>query len=571
MNKILVLLFSLVISSVSFSQIPGRDIDGSSRFPYQWDYDFLDPGEEFQLYPSVFRTWAEEPGWQYQDREITFPPGYGYAGRFEIDNSILAERITVKGNRKINRSDNLSKDVNSYVSASASLSQGNDRESTREFERKFTVAQNSQSKTMGVVEFLSVSFSGISVKNQVDDQITIARVDGQEKIEYDCSKPPYRMMSGKMRVNRMRYYFLDKSWDGVTEWKLISSIDYEYSDDSQIISSSIVSSFYPSSLRFEYKYNDKGRLIERLEFSGDSYFPSDARHYSYHEFGEIARITFKSAVDRIIDTPSSSLGATFLQGARCSLRSGDFEMSFSYRLDEYNRWVSADVQCSGVECSYVSSERYAHFTNRKPTVCSYDKSPHDLWRNHDTYQREEKSFSFDLSSQLIREIRYRADTSPLSKYVDDDNYLNETKTLTQAEEAEWFENLSKFDSTRGESAIMYLDFESSCFPENHKSSKAIYETLFSAYYKLLERDKIDEILREQKLSLSGLFDENQKIEVGLLVGAKLALFIEAGCSNMKQSIHIKCVDLETSDMLWTITGFGATDREVSSHFKTLSP
>ena len=63
--------------------------------------------------------------------------------------------------------------------------------------------------------------------NQVDDEITIARVDGQEKIEYDCSKPPYRMMSGKMRVNRMRYYFLDKSWDGVTEWKLISRIDYE--------------------------------------------------------------------------------------------------------------------------------------------------------------------------------------------------------------------------------------------------------------------------------------------------------------------------------------------------------
>ncbi len=78
--------------------------------------------------------------------------------------------------------------------------------------------------------------------------------------------------------------------------------------------------------------------------------------------------------------------------------------------------------------------------------------------------------------------------------------------------------------------------------------------------KLVERSKLDAILREQKLNLAGLVDPATAVKVGRLLGAQrliLGSFIEIG-PNLR--VEARLVDAATASILRTETASGATER-----------
>lgn len=74
-------------------------------------------------------------------------------------------------------------------------------------------------------------------------------------------------------------------------------------------------------------------------------------------------------------------------------------------------------------------------------------------------------------------------------------------------------------------------------------------------YKVVDRGNLDELLAEQKLSLSGLV-QSELIEAGNTAGAEGFLFCEVGCFGGESTIDLRLVDAETSAVQWTCTGRG---------------
>ena len=72
-------------------------------------------------------------------------------------------------------------------------------------------------------------------------------------------------------------------------------------------------------------------------------------------------------------------------------------------------------------------------------------------------------------------------------------------------------------------------------------------------YKVVDRGNLDELLAEQKLSLSGLV-QSELIEAGNTAGAEGFLFCEVGCFGGEPTIDLRLVDSETSAVQWTCTG-----------------
>lgn len=76
-------------------------------------------------------------------------------------------------------------------------------------------------------------------------------------------------------------------------------------------------------------------------------------------------------------------------------------------------------------------------------------------------------------------------------------------------------------------------------------------------YKVVDRGNLDELLAEQKLSLSGLV-QSELIEAGNTAGAEGFLFCEVGCFGGESTIDLRLVDAETSAVQWTCTGRGVS-------------
>ncbi len=70
------------------------------------------------------------------------------------------------------------------------------------------------------------------------------------------------------------------------------------------------------------------------------------------------------------------------------------------------------------------------------------------------------------------------------------------------------------------------------YPGNNVSEQFIAKLVQNGYYTVIERSKIDDILKEQSLSLSGLVNEEQVVQVGNMIGAQ-ALITGSGSYSVK--------------------------------------
>ena len=76
-------------------------------------------------------------------------------------------------------------------------------------------------------------------------------------------------------------------------------------------------------------------------------------------------------------------------------------------------------------------------------------------------------------------------------------------------------------------------------------------------YTIVERKKINEILNEQKLTMSGMVDDKHLINIGKMVGAKLIVLGNIGKVASIYTISARLVDAETSEILKSANkGFG---------------
>jgi hypothetical protein len=80
-------------------------------------------------------------------------------------------------------------------------------------------------------------------------------------------------------------------------------------------------------------------------------------------------------------------------------------------------------------------------------------------------------------------------------------------------------------------------------------------------YNVVERRNLERVLDEQKLALSGLIYERSAVEAGCNVGAQGIIFTEYGCLTGQETIQLKLVDCQTSELYWSATGVNATAKE----------
>jgi TolB-like protein len=78
----------------------------------------------------------------------------------------------------------------------------------------------------------------------------------------------------------------------------------------------------------------------------------------------------------------------------------------------------------------------------------------------------------------------------------------------------------------------------------------------------LERKRLDVILEEQELSLSGAIDEASAIRVGKLAGARYALLGTIRVSEGDAEISCRVIDVETGVILFARTAEGYSDELV---------
>ena len=84
------------------------------------------------------------------------------------------------------------------------------------------------------------------------------------------------------------------------------------------------------------------------------------------------------------------------------------------------------------------------------------------------------------------------------------------------------------------------------------------ESSLLGLYNVVERRNLERVLDEQKLALSGLVYEKSAVEAGCNVGAQGIIFTEYGCLTGQETIQLKLVDCQTSELYWSCPGVNAT-------------
>lgn len=87
------------------------------------------------------------------------------------------------------------------------------------------------------------------------------------------------------------------------------------------------------------------------------------------------------------------------------------------------------------------------------------------------------------------------------------------------------------------------------------------------YYEVVERRNLERVLDEQKLALSGIMFEKTTVEAGCNIGAQGIIFTEFGCIGGEETIQVKLVDCQTSELYWSATGHGSSILSVVKEIK----
>ena len=97
---------------------------------------------------------------------------------------------------------------------------------------------------------------------------------------------------------------------------------------------------------------------------------------------------------------------------------------------------------------------------------------------------------------------------------------------------------------------------------------SIVEGSLLGIYDIVERRNLERVLDEQKLALSGILFEKSAVEAGCNIGAQGIVFTEYGCISGKETIQVKLVDCQTSELYWSATGFGSSILSVVQEIKS---
>lgn len=76
------------------------------------------------------------------------------------------------------------------------------------------------------------------------------------------------------------------------------------------------------------------------------------------------------------------------------------------------------------------------------------------------------------------------------------------------------------------------------------------------HFNILERSNLDQVLEEQKLSLSGITDESTVLSLGKIQGSDGVVFCQETCVSGQQMQTVKLLDCNTGEQQWIATGFG---------------
>lgn len=92
--------------------------------------------------------------------------------------------------------------------------------------------------------------------------------------------------------------------------------------------------------------------------------------------------------------------------------------------------------------------------------------------------------------------------------------------------------------------------------EDNSSCQAIAQIakgILASQFKVLEREDLEQLLREQQLSMSGLVSESDKIEAGNIVGAQFA--VRLNCTNLDGHflVTLEFINSETSSIEGVLT------------------
>ena len=79
-------------------------------------------------------------------------------------------------------------------------------------------------------------------------------------------------------------------------------------------------------------------------------------------------------------------------------------------------------------------------------------------------------------------------------------------------------------------------------------------------YEVVERQHLEDILREQKLAMGGLvFEDSEYAKAGCLAGAQGTVVASYGCLQGKTKVQIKLVDCSTANVYWSAAGIDVSE------------
>ena len=103
----------------------------------------------------------------------------------------------------------------------------------------------------------------------------------------------------------------------------------------------------------------------------------------------------------------------------------------------------------------------------------------------------------------------------------------------------------------GRTTVAIFDFENNGlepYEVRQLSTRLESELVIVNIYHVVERSKIDEILKEQKLQMSGCVEECL-IEIGNMVGAKKVILGSVGIMGRNYTSSVRLVNAETGEII----------------------
>ncbi|MBC8323948.1 MAG: hypothetical protein H8E70_10300 [Candidatus Marinimicrobia bacterium] len=84
-------------------------------------------------------------------------------------------------------------------------------------------------------------------------------------------------------------------------------------------------------------------------------------------------------------------------------------------------------------------------------------------------------------------------------------------------------------------------------------AKLITELVSMNQFDVISRDRLEELLNEQKLSLSGIMDEKSAVEIGSLIGIDAFVDGYAAFNKNQLSLTLHLIETKTGKILWSMT------------------